>query len=285
MTPRRSDSVFAPAKLNLFLHVLDRRSSDGLHSLQSLFVYLSMGDQLRFSPAAAFDLSMSPDLGVARADNLAWRALDAARGLAPDLPATHVTIRKHLPAEAGLGGGTANAAAVVHWAERLHPEIDFRTPLAALGADMPPAMDQTARLWSGTGDRPGTRVDGLAGTPVLLLKPPTGVATGACFAALQGQFGAPAPWPDDEAAPSGAELQHAIKAARNDLEAPACALNPDVAEALALLSGVEGAWLARMTGSGSTCFALFHENGPRDAALALVHRTRPTWWSGAADII
>ena len=142
-------------------------------------------------------------------------------------------------------------------------------------------MDQTARLWSGTGDQPGDTIDGLAGTPVLLLKPPTGVSTAACFAALGGQFGSPVHW----SASDLSQTQQAIKAARNDLEAAACVLNPDVADALGLLSGLDGSWLVRMTGSGSTCFALFHEKGPRDAALALVQRTRPTWWSGAADII
>jgi len=282
MTPHSSNNgVFAPAKLNLFLHVLGRRPGDGLHSLQSLFVFLTLGDRVQFSPASDFDLSMSPDLGVSRADNLAWRALEAVRALASDLPPTRVEITKHLPAEAGLGGGTANAAAIVHWAENLRSDIDFRTPLATLGADMPPAMDQTARRWSGTGDQPGDTIDGLAGTPVLLLKPPTGVSTAACFAALRGQFGSPVHW----SASDLSQTQQAIKAARNDLEAAACVLNPDVADALGLLSGLDGSWLVRMTGSGSTCFALFHEKGPRDAALALVQQARPTWWSGAAEIL
>ena len=281
MTPPKptSQTVFAPAKLNLFLHVVGRQPQNGLHRLESLFVFLSVGDRLSFLPADDFDLHMTPDLGVPRADNLAWRALLAVRELAPDLPPVSITIDKRLPAEAGLGGGTANAAAVVHWAESLRPDMDFRSALAGLGADMPPAMDQQARLWSGTGDAPGRPVEGLGGTPVLLLKPSTGVATGACFSALNGVFSPEHGFPETDA------VKTALQATRNDLEAPAKSLNPDIAQALDRLSAFEGAWLVRMTGSGSTCFALFHEKGPRDAALDQVIRDCPTWWSAAAEIL
>lgn len=190
MTPpfQTSQTVFAPAKLNLFLHVVGQQPEDGLHRLESLFVFLSIGDRLTFSPAEDFDLQMTPDLGLPRDQNLAWRALNAVRTRAPDLPAVAIEIAKCLPAEAGLGGGTANAAAVVHWAETLRPDVEFRSTLGGLGADMPPAMDLQSRLWSGTGNEPGRLIHGLKGTPVLLLKPPTGVSTGACFSALRGVF-------------------------------------------------------------------------------------------------
>lgn len=281
MTPphQTNQTVFAPAKLNLFLHVVGQQPEDGLHRLESLFVFLSVGDRLTFSAAEAFDLQMTPDLGVAKSDNLAWRALAAVRTIAPDLPTVSITIEKRLPAEAGLGGGTANAAAVVHWAESLRPNLDFRTAMAGLGADMPPAMDQHARLWAGTGNVPSRPVPGLSGTPVLLLKPPTGVATGACFSALKGDFSPSGAFADTE------NLQAALQSTRNDLEGPAQTLNPDIAEALERLSAFSGAWLVRMTGSGSTCFALFHEKGPRDAALDQLIRAFPTWWSAAAEIL
>ena len=281
MTPphQTSQTVFAPAKLNLFLHVVGQQPEDGLHRLESLFVFLSVGDQLTFSAADAFDLQMTPDLGVAKNDNLAWRALAAVRTIAPDLPTVSIAIEKRLPAEAGLGGGTANAAAVVHWAESMRPNRDFRTALAGLGADMPPAMDQHARLWAGTGNVPSHPISGLGGTPVLLLKPPTGVATGACFSALKGDFSPSGAFVDIE------NVQAALQATRNDLEGPAKTLNPDIAEALERLSAFPGAWLVRMTGSGSTCFALFHEKGPRDAALDQIIRAFPTWWSAAAEIL
>ena len=281
MTPpfQTSQTVFAPAKLNLFLHVVGRQPDDGLHRLESLFVFLSVGDRLTFSPAHGFDLRMTPDLGVPRDQNLAWRALDGVRASAPDLPAVSIKIEKCLPAEAGLGGGTANAAAVVHWAENLRPDVEFRSTLAGLGADMPPALDQQSRLWSGTGDEPGRIIHGLKGTSVLLLKPPTGVSTGACFSALGGVFSPKGAFSASE------DLQTALKSAQNDLEGPAKKLNPDIAEALERLSAFDGTWLVRMTGSGSTCFALFHEKGPRDAALDQLIRDKPTWWSAAAEIL
>ena len=281
MTPPHptSQTVFAPAKLNLFLHVVGQQPEDGLHRLESLFVFLSLGDQLTFSPADDFDLQMTPNLGVARSENLAWRALAAVRAIAPDLPPVSIDIEKRLPAEAGLGGGTANAAAVVHWAEYLRPNVEFRTGLAGLGADMPPAMDQQSRLWTGTGNAPGNLVPGLRGTPVLLLKPPTGISTGACFSALQGEFSPAGLTLDTQ------NLQKSLQSTRNDLQAPASMLNADVAEALECLSAFQGSWLVRMTGSGSTCFALFNEKGPRDAALDQLIRTYPTWWSAAAEIL
>ncbi|MGB1155837.1 MAG: 4-(cytidine 5'-diphospho)-2-C-methyl-D-erythritol kinase [Alphaproteobacteria bacterium] len=282
--PRSSrDAVFAPGKLNLFLHVLGRRPN-GLHRLHSLFAFLNIGDRLTFMPATDVDLTMTPDGGLSRDDNLAWRALSAVRAVDPQLSPVSVHIDKTLPAEAGLGGGTADAAAVVHWAEGQNPAASpaFRAACAGLGADMPPAMDQRARLWGGTGDEAGELVVGLGGTPVLLLKPSTGVSTGACFAALNGQFSA-SEAAFDLAARGG--LVPALQSCGNDLQAAACSLNPDIARALTALEKAEGAWLVRMTGSGSTCFALFHEKGPRDAALSQVQQQFPTWWSAAAEIL
>lgn len=272
--------VFAPAKLNLFLHVLGRRP-DGYHDLESLFVFLDVGDRLHFEPAdsAAADLVLDPDPGIPRAQNLIWRALERVRALEPRLPQPRIRVEKALPMQAGLGGGSADAAAVVHWAEGLFPGVDFRGAVAGLGADLPPAMDQHARVWRGTGDVPGDLVTDLAGTPVLLLKPVGGVSTAACFQRLDP--GAPAPSPDF----SGSSRAW-LPATRNDLEAPARALNPDIGAALDALGGAAGEpWLVRMTGSGSTCFALYNEKGPRDAALEAVQRRFPGWWTAAAEIL
>ena len=275
-----SASVFAPAKLNLFLHVLGRRP-DGYHDLESLFVFLDVGDRLHFEPAdsAAADLVLEPDLGIPREQNLIWRALERVRTVEPRLPQPRIRVEKALPMQAGLGGGSADAAAVVHWAEGLFPGVDFRGAVAGLGADLPPAMDQHARVWRGTGDVPGDLVTDLAGTPVLLLKPVGGVSTAACFQRLDP--GAPAHSPDF----SGSSRAW-LPSTRNDLEAPARAINPDIGAALDALGGTAGEpWLVRMTGSGSTCFALYNEKGPRDAALEAVQRRFPGWWTAAAEIL
>ena len=273
-------SVFAPAKLNLFLHVLGRRA-EGYHDLESLFVFLDVGDRLHFEPAdsAAADLVLDPDPGVPREQNLIWRALERVRTVEPRLPQPRIRVEKALPMQAGLGGGSADAAAVVHWAEGLFPGVDFRGAVAGLGADLPPAMDQHARVWRGTGDVPGDLVTDLAGTPVLLLKPVGGVSTAACFQRLDP--GAPAPSPDF----SGSSRAW-LPSTRNDLAAPARDLNPDIGVALDVLAGAAGEpWLVRMTGSGSTCFALYNEKGPRDAALEAVQRRFPGWWTAAAEIL
>lgn len=275
-----SVSVFAPAKLNLFLHVLGRRP-DGYHDLESLFVFLDVGDRLHFEPAdsTAADLVLDPDPGIPREQNLIWRALERVRALEPRLPQPRIRVEKALPMQAGLGGGSADAAAVVHWAEGLFPGVDFRGVVAGLGADLPPAMDQQARVWRGTGEVPGDLVTDLAGTPVLLLKPVGGVSTAACFQRLDP--GAPTPSPDF----SGSSRAW-LPSTRNDLEAPARALNPDIGAALDALRGAAGEpWLVRMTGSGSTCFALYNEKGPRDAALEAFQRRFPGWWTAAAEIL
>ena len=278
-------TVFAPAKLNLFLHVLGRRA-DGYHDLESLFVFLDVGDRLHFeapdsaaADGSAPDLVLDPDPGIPREQNLIWRALERVRALEPRLPQPRIRVEKALPMQAGLGGGSADAAAVVHWAEGLFPGVNFRSAVAGLGADLPPAMDQQARVWRGTGDVAGDPVAGLAGTPVLLLKPEGGVSTAACFqrlslgraAAVSDFSGPPRAW---------------LPSTRNDLEAPARDLNPDIGVALDVLAGVAGEpWLVRMTGSGSTCFALYNEKGPRDAALEAVQRRFPGWWTAAAEIL
>ncbi|MBB24976.1 MAG: 4-(cytidine 5'-diphospho)-2-C-methyl-D-erythritol kinase [Geminicoccus sp.] len=275
-----SVSVFAPAKLNLFLHVFGRRP-DGYHDLESLFVFLDVGDRLHFERAdsSAANLVLDPDPGIPREQNLIWRALERVHALEPRLPQPRIRVEKALPMQAGLGGGSADAAAVVHWAEGLFPNADFRAVVAGLGADLPPAMDQQARVWRGTGAVPGDLVTDLAGTPVLLLKPVGGVSTAACFQRLDP--GAPAPSPD-----FSDSSRAWLPATRNDLEAPARALNPDIGAALDALCGAAGEpWLVRMTGSGSTCFALYNKKGPRDAALEAVQRRFPGWWTAAAEIL
>ncbi|RZO32811.1 MAG: 4-(cytidine 5'-diphospho)-2-C-methyl-D-erythritol kinase [Rhodospirillaceae bacterium] len=286
-------TVFAPAKLNLFLHVLGRRV-DGYHDLESLFVFLDIGDHLHFeasSPVADSSRSAEgvlhfPDPDIPQQQNLAWQALQRVRVVEPRLPAPVIRVDKSLPLQAGLGGGSADAAAVVHWAESLFPSpdhrADFRTAVADLGADLPPAMDGRARIWRGTGDVPGRLIPGLSGTPVLLLKPDSGVSTAACFQQLN------APSATTTGSDYAAPPPEWLGKTRNDLEASARALNPMIGEALTALSvhvETDDAWLVRMTGSGSTCFALFHEKGPRDAALNSVQQRFPDWWSAAAEIL
>jgi len=279
-------TVFAPAKLNLFLHVIGRRA-DGYHDLESLFVFLNVGDRLRFEALGkgaataadpGIDLVLDPDPGIPLEQNLIWRAVERVRTVEPRLPQPRIRVEKALPMQAGLGGGSADAAAVVHWAEGLFPSLDFRAAVAGLGADLPPAMDQQARVWRGTGDIPGEPVTGLAGTPVLLLKPEGGVSTAACFQRLSPGSAAP---PSD----FGGSPRAWLPSTRNDLEAPARDLNADIGTALDALSGAGDPWLVRMTGSGSTCFALYHEKGPRDAALEAVQRRFPRWWTAAAEIL
>ena len=267
----------APAKVNLALHVLGRRA-DGYHLLDSLVVFADVGDMLRAEPAETFSLTITGRFAGALAgegDNLvlrAARALAAARGVATG---ARLTLEKNLPVASGIGGGSADAAAALRLLARLWGVAPAGPDLAlALGADVPVCLAGRATRMGGIGDAlapaPHLPPCGLA-----LVNPGVGVATPAVFRARSGSFSPPldlpAGWPD--AASMAADLARL----GNDLEAPARAVEPAIGGVLAALRSLPATLLARMSGSGATCFALFATPAAaRDAASRL---TRPGWWS------
>lgn len=192
----------------------------------------------------------------------ALHTLPRADGLA-------ITLEKNLPVAAGLGGGSADAGAVFRMVRARYglPE-DWRTRAARLGADVPACVESVTCIGRGTGTELEPADASLAGTPVLLVNPRQPLATGPVFAGWDGMDRGPLPTGDARAI--------ALEG-RNDLEAPAIALCPPIAEVLAALQGTSP-WLARMSGSGATCFALYDDEASRDAASAQVHARRPDWW-------
>ncbi|MBI6629568.1 4-(cytidine 5'-diphospho)-2-C-methyl-D-erythritol kinase [Pontibaca salina] len=262
-------SAFAPAKINLTLHVTGRRA-DGYHLLDSLVVFADIGDELRLRPARGLTLQVSGPMadGVPRDDrNLALRAARAAGVL--DVA---ISLKKHLPAAAGIGGGSSDAAAVLRalkegWGVSVGD-------VAALGADLPVCMAARTTRMSGVGEIV-TQVNGIPPLPAVLVNPGTAIPTPAVFAALQEQDGTPM-----DAIPAFADAESCacwLSAQRNDLEPPAIEIAPEIGDCLEMLLA-QGALSARMSGSGATCFGLFASQSDAACAADALKLQQPNWW-------
>lgn len=264
----------AYAKINLALHVR-RRRADGYHELETLFAFVDDGDRLGAVPAAQDRLITRGEFAAAIDDPFGNIVAKALRAL-PHGPGWAVTLDKRLPVAAGLGGGSADAGAVFRMVENAQglPD-DWRERAAALGADVPACVLSRTCVGSGTGtDVEEVAENDLAGCPVLLVNPRQPVPTGPVFRAWDGL--------DRGAMPRGTPRAIALSG-RNDLEAPAIGLCPAIADVLALLR-TTGAWLARMSGSGATCFALFDSEGEREQAAEILAKSHPGWWQMAGKL-
>lgn len=266
------------AKINLALHVRGRRA-DGYHDIETLFAFVDGGDAITAEFADADSLAIDGEFAEglsAGGDNLVMQALALLRtGYGADrVPPLAVTLTKTLPVAAGIGGGSADAAAMARLVRRhFLPELDdaaLARLVSPLGADIAACVTSATCRGVGVGEELSAVPElQLAGTPVLLVNPRQPVATGPVFAAWDGidrgaLFGDPA---------GRAQLF----AARNDLQRPATAQCPAITDILTELGALRP-WLARMSGSGATCFALFDATAGRDAAAALLAERRPGWW-------
>ena len=271
----------APAKVNLHLHVVGKRA-DGYHLLDSLAVFAGTGDEVRAE--AADDLSLTLDgpfaAGLAaEQDNLVLRAARSLADWAGIAPRARLALTKNLPVASGIGGGSADAAAALRALVRLWgltPPADALAALAArLGADVPVCLASHPARMGGIGEiltaAPRLPVCGLA-----LVNPGVAVSTPEVFRARRGGFSAPADLPD--AWPDAAAMAGDLVRLGNDLQAPAVALRPAIADALAAMAAAPGCRLARMSGSGATCFGLFDDDAAA-ASAAAGGLARPGWWA------
>jgi 4-diphosphocytidyl-2-C-methyl-D-erythritol kinase len=279
----------APAKVNLTLHVLGRRP-DGYHELESLVAFAGTGDDLSLRPGE-LSLSVSgPTANAAggEADNL---VLKAARALARRIPglstgAFHLT--KRLPVAAGLGGGSADAAAALRLLARLNglsrDDPAILASASETGADVPACLQSRARMIGGAGEvlGPPLRLPPLF---AVLANPGVPVATAAVFRTLgRGERGTASPHPTIAPAIDRSRLVAVIAGGRNDLETAAIALAPAIGEALASMRAATGCRLARMSGSGATVFGLFDDGAASVAAEKAIRRARPGWWVRATRL-
>ncbi len=269
----------APAKINLFLHVTGRRA-DGYHLLDSLAVFTALGDRVTAEPASDLSLHLEGPFGgalTAEPDNLVLRA---ARALAAEagVPAlARLTLHKNLPVASGIGGGSADAAAAFRALCRLwniSPDRSVLHRLAlALGADVPVCLASVPARMGGIGGdlSPAPR---LPDCGIVLVNPGVAVSTPDVFRARRGGFSPmadlPAAWGD------AATMASDLRRLTNDLAEPAIGLQPVIADVLSALEGLSGCLLARMSGSGATCFGLFASAEAAERAATAI--TQAAWW-------
>ncbi len=261
--------ALAPAKVNLVLHVVGRRA-DGYHLLDSLAVFAGIGDVVRAAPDAVASLALAGPFAAALAqapDNLVLRA---ARLLGVS---ARLTLVKNLPVASGIGGGSADAAAALRLLSALSG-VPIPDELALrLGADVPVCLAGRPARMQGIGETLGP-APRLPRCGLLLVNPGVALATPAVFAARRGDFSAPLELPDGW--PDAAAMATDLARMSNDLEAPAMALAPVIGTVLALLRDLPGCLLARMSGSGATCFGLFATPA---AAAAAAGGLPSGWWA------
>lgn len=281
----------APAKVNLFLHVVARRQ-DGYHDLSSLVVFTEFGDRLQISPARGreFELDLSGPFASQVSpgdDNLVLRA--ARRLVDGNIPAgsgARIALEKNIPVAAGLGGGSADAAATLValnrlWQMGLDPQ-GLQDLGRGLGADIPVCVAGAPSWVHGIGDRL-TPAPAMPELPVLLVNPGNPASTPQVFQGLK-----TIPKLPDPVAPGGFADIFAVagflRDCRNDLEAPAIGIVPEIAEALALVGRQADCLLARMSGSGATLFGLFPDGESVAGAAARIRKANPDWWVMATRV-
>lgn len=281
----------APAKINLFLSVTGRRVTDGYHLLDSLVVFGCAADTVLATPAeSGIDLAVEGPEAAALADESDNLVLRAARLLAEAVgtPARAAALRliKRLPVASGIGGGSADAAAALRALDRLWglglDTARLRELALRLGADVPVCVGARPARMGGIGERL-TPAPPLPPSWLLLANPRLAVPTAAVFsarAAFGAAFSAEAILPSG-GWPDAASLAADLRRLGNDLEAPACLLCPPIAAVLAALAALPGCLLARMSGSGATCFGLFAEAGDAHRGAAALP---PAWWRAAGAI-
>ncbi|MBI2240430.1 MAG: 4-(cytidine 5'-diphospho)-2-C-methyl-D-erythritol kinase [Magnetospirillum gryphiswaldense] len=282
-------SVDAWAKVNLFLHVTGKRD-DGYHLLDSLVVFAGIGDTVAVAPAESLGLTVTgptaPLLDDLGGDNIVLTAARKLATLCGVKANAHITLTKRLPVAAGIGGGSADAAATLRalmtlW--QVNPSATRLHDLAlSLGADVPVCLRGTPTRMLGIGEK-------LEATPALppawlvLVNPRIGLSTPAVFKARQGCFREALPL--TTAPVDAADLAVQLRRRDNDLTAAAQSLVPEITQALDLLNNTPHCLLARMSGSGATCFGLYADPASAQAAASQILARRPGWWCHAAPML
>ena len=285
------------AKVNLTLRVIGRRT-DGFHDLESVVAFADCADRLTLTPGPELALQMSGPLAQACGDTTDNLVLKATRLLAervPGLKAGIFTLDKVLPVAAGIGGGSADAAAALRLLAKLNGlALDDQRLLAvalATGADVPVCLASRACDMTGVGET--LTPLSLPIMPCVMINPGAPVATRDVFTALglrNGEllvgatdvFLQNGSWPEQ-----GASLEdwvETLAASSNDLEAPAMRIEPVIGEVISALSATNGAWLSRMSGSGATCFAIYENTADAGRAADQIRSAHPGWWVHAGTL-
>jgi 4-diphosphocytidyl-2-C-methyl-D-erythritol kinase len=286
----RAVSALAPAKINLFLHVGEMRP-DHYHALQSLVVFAELGDRMEFSHAASLTLRIGGAFAAQvpkGEDNL---ILKAARKLAATASAAPggaiIALEKSLPVAAGIGGGSADAAATLRGLNLLwglnRPESELLDLAAEIGSDVPACLLSRPCWMEGRGEQI-TRTPALPNMAAILVNPGVVLPTRDVFAALNARTGVQAMPPPPPNIQTLWDVVGYLDDAGNDLEAPACQLHPVIDEVLDALNEEPGCVLSQMSGSGATCFGLFDGQQFALGAAERIAQDHPNWWVRATRI-
>src|SRR5215469_2486901 len=281
-------TAFAAAKVNLYLHITGRRA-DGYHLLDSLIAFPDIGDDITAEPAPHLSLEIvgpeAASLAGRHGDNLVLRAARLLAGHTATTSGAALRLQKNLPVAAGIGGGSSDAAAAMRvltalWGLSLG-EPALCDLAVRLGADLPACLHANPVWVGGVGERVEPAV-GLPQAGILLANPRIELPTAAVFAARSGPFGGPSrfsPIPTDALG-----LAQALMSRRNDLTGAAIGLVPEIGAVLARLESLPGALIARMSGSGPTCFALFRDRAAAVRACGALSASEPGWWCAAGAL-
>lgn len=280
---------FAPAKLNLYLHITGKRS-DGYHLLDSLVAFCGVGDEVKIEPAQDFQFITEGPMSLALLEepvegNLAFRA---AKLMAEtfDRPLDFkMTLVKNLPIASGIGGGSADAAAALrvvakHWGVAQDDARLFDLA-KKLGQDVACCVKNETCYFVGIGDTLETGPE-LPHTDIVLVNPNKALSTAASFKARQGEF---TPKAQFETAPADVnELVAMLQYRKNDLTDGSCGILPDVNRVLSALENTQDCLLHRMSGSGATCFGIYPNRSASRAAAAQLFNNHPGWWVVATSL-
>ena len=274
-------SEAASAKINLFLHVGDKRA-DGFHPLQSLAVFTQLGDVLTLEPASELSLTVEGPFAKGldgEGDNLVLRAAKALQE--NTLAGARLTLTKNLPVASGIGGGSADAAAALRGLRQLwnlkSDDASLRDIAAALGSDIPVCLESAPAFMEGRGEILRA-TESMPRVPLLVFNPGVAVPTKDVFAGLSQRSGIEMVLPRGRFRDT-ADLLRFLDTTRNDLEIPARALQPVIGEVLGRIAALPGALLARMSGSGATCFGIFADDDCCRRAAEVLKSAMPGWWS------
>lgn len=274
------------AKVNLYLHITGRRP-DGYHLLDSLVAFADIGDEIVIAPSAQLTLEVDGPFAAALegGDNLMLSAARALATAADRPPTAAMRLTKRLPVAAGLGGGSADAAMVLRGLNTLWGlglSVDkLREIGGALGADVPVCLESRTVFMAGIGDEIAPTPP-LPLLPALLVNPGVALSTADVFAARRQADAAPGRF--DEAPADVAALVGMLAERSNGLEAAARSLAPAIGTVLDRLSALPGVLLARMSGSGASCFAIFDDMAAARDADATLRRQEPLWWTAATRL-
>lgn len=277
----------APAKINLYLHVTGKRA-DGYHLLDSLVVLADVGDQITASPSDTLSLEYTGPFAAnlpPSENNLVLHAAERLRDVFDIRKGAVLTLNKALPVASGIGGGSADAAATLRALCHLW-ELDATHPRIAalalsLGADVPVCLQGQNAIMRGIGEDIQT-VDHVPPLNLILVNPGVEVSTPAVFQARAGEFSKPTSMPGNFAhAPA---FHSFLGATRNDLEPPAIGLQPVIGDGLEALRALPDLVLARMSGSGATCFGIAKNADAAHAGAHALSSSHPTWWVQATSV-